>query len=93
MHVMHEVRKESSVRGLKGPFSHLLLVTFLWPIMIYVGRNKYTHRSCRYIGGSKTVMGYLHDDVILLLRPESFRGCFFVKFRLLTLKTHWDYQI
>ena len=49
--------------------------------MLYVGQNKYTHRSWRYIGGSKTVMGNLNDDVILLIRPESFRGCSFVQTR------------
>ena len=57
--------------------------------MLYVGQNKYTHRSWRYIGGSKTVMGNLHDDVILLIRPESFGVALLYKQeRLLSLKTH-----
>ena len=55
--------------------------------MIYGGQNKYTHRSWRYIDGSETVIGHLHGDVILLLRPESFKGCFFVQIKTLVIET------
>ena len=40
-------------------------------------------------------MGHLHDGIILLVLPESFR-VFFLGLGLLwflSLKLHWDYQI
>ena len=35
----------------------------------------------------------LHDDTILLLRPESYRVAFLYKIGLLLFKPRWDYQI
>ena len=43
------------------------------------------------------VIGHLHDDIILLLRPESFKvllsSAFLVLLRASAIQTSWDYKI
>ena len=47
------------------------------------------------LASHRTAIGHLHDDVILLLQPESFRFCFLVQIRAFAIKTSLgpDFQI
>ena len=37
-------------------------------------------------------IGHLYDDIILLLRPESFRVCFLVQIRVFVIQTSLGLQ-